>query len=47
MLWEKFSFIISYCSHKQMDIKSVFLQGKNIEHELYLKPPSEQDTKNL
>ena len=30
-----------------LDIKSAFLQGKNIDRELYLKPPSEAGIKNL
>ena len=30
-----------------LDIKSAFLQGKNIDRELYLKPPSEVGIKNL
>ena len=30
-----------------LDIKSAFLQGKNIDRELYLKPPSKASTTNL
>ena len=39
--------VTSRCKVHLLDIKSAFLQGKNIDCELYLKPSSEAGTKNL